>query len=93
VRQMHHVIPSMFRTASLFASLLLVSGCVTTVASPTAGMSRAEKVEAGRRVSVIPAPVSTLEFKELGDSRRYSVTRTLISETWRDDCKPLTCAT
>jgi hypothetical protein len=71
----------------LLAIAAALSGCATA-ANPLAGMSREERREAARSVSVIPSPVSTLEFKELGDSRRYAIMRQLIKQTWEEDCQP-----
>ena len=71
----------------LIAVAAVLSGCATA-ANPLAGMSREERQEAARNVSVVPSPISTLEFKELGDSRRYAIMRQLIKQTWNEECQP-----
>jgi hypothetical protein len=75
-------------SAFLLAAFAALLNACATAQSPLAGMSREERQEAGRQVTVRPSPFSTLEFKELGDSRRHEAMRRLINQTWQADCQP-----
>jgi hypothetical protein len=63
---------------------IVLSGCVS---SPVPSLSPEQKVQAENKISVRSSNISTVEFKELGDSKRYSLMSSYIRQTWNDTCK------
>ena len=47
-----------------------------------------EQLKVAAQRSETPAHISTVAFKELGDSKRYAIVSRLVRETWTDACDP-----
>lgn len=67
----------------------LVAGGVTAAPppNPQAGMS-VEEQKAVTEKAETPAGLSTVQFKELGDTRRFAAISGLIRKTWGEECRP-----
>lgn len=76
------------KAAAALAIVTTLCGCVSSSPNPMAGMTAEQRAEAGRRVTVTPSPIATLEFKELGESKRFDVMKRLVSQTWGEACTP-----
>jgi hypothetical protein len=69
----------------------LLGGCASQrlvlPPSPTAGLS-VEEAKAMTARAETPAGLSTVQFKELGDTKRFATMSALIRKTWGEECKP-----
>ncbi len=72
------------RVGSAIILGLLVASCVS---SPIQQLTPEQKIEAENRVSVRSSNISTVEFKELGDSKRFELVSKYVEKTWTDKCK------
>ncbi|MGV2978891.1 hypothetical protein ACERNI_01615 [Camelimonas sp. ID_303_24] len=66
---------------------LLAAGCASHPGSEIRKMPRERILEAAQAVTVAPSPVSTIEFKELGETARFKILGQLIQKTWRSECQ------
>ncbi|WP_133769635.1 hypothetical protein [Enterovirga rhinocerotis] len=75
------------RSLVLLSVGFAVTGCVQQDhAGRWARMAPAERQAALDRVTVSPAGISTVQFKEMGDTARARVLNGLIRKAWRDTC-------
>jgi len=81
----------MNRLIALIGVAGIVAGCVSRATNPLAGMSSEEAKAATARAEA-PAGLSTVQFKELGDSKRFATLSGLIDKTWGEACKPTSVA-
>lgn len=74
------------RFALVVALAIGAAGCLPR-ANPYAGLPTDVVDRAARKASVTPSPISTLEFKELGDTRRFATMQQLVARTWGETCQ------
>ncbi|MGX5733456.1 hypothetical protein [Bosea thiooxidans] len=76
------------RSIILAAALpFALSACVQSQASmQLRQMSPSERVEAGKKAEVNPAGISTIQFKELGETARHRKLAGWIREVWAESC-------
>lgn len=66
---------------------LATSGCsYSPTRAALAQMSQPEQAEAIQRSKVRPAGISTVQFKEMGDSARARAAAGLIRRVWQESC-------
>lgn len=77
-----------FPLAPVLATLLVTSlvGCATE--NQFAGMEPDQIRAANNRIETT-AQISTVAFKELGDTKRGEVLQRIIRTTWGESCKPV----
>ena len=75
------------RVALAGALPFALSACVQSEASmQLRQMSPSERIEAGKRADVSPAGISTVQFKESGESARHRVLAGFIKRAWGEQC-------
>jgi hypothetical protein len=76
----------MRRVLSSFVAAALLGGCA---GSQVAYMTPDEIRTASNKIET-PARISTVQFKELGDTKRGEVIQRIIRDIWGESCKPFT---
>ncbi len=78
----------MRKVLSVTSLALSLGACVQQLPpSDVVGLAPPQ-IKAAAARSDTPAGVSTVEFKELGDTKRYAVIARLVGKTWDDACRP-----
>jgi hypothetical protein len=74
--------------ATIWLPLLAIGlgACTSSGVQRYQQLSPQERADQGKRVEVSPANLSTVQFKELGETARHRTLAGFIKKVWREDC-------